>query len=314
VGDPLGSGEAEAFAPAVISNFYRAHDSELARSRPDLSKVGATGGGFTLSRGVFTRVTLRTASKPKIHVTMNGDPRYKARTTSKAVELLLGSLGIAKSVEIRQRVEVPIGCGFGSSSASALSAVMAVGSALGVRRGKARVASFAHSAEIICGTGLGTVSSTYDHEGTGVVSSPGGPGIAEVKAVRTPREARVVTASFEPWEKKPFPSSPGARKRADDLGADALRRATSPLSFKSILEAGEGFSRGLGLETPQMRRLIELAKGAGALAAGQNMVGNAIHAVVLEGHLERVLSSLRASSPQARIDVFSIGGAPAKLL
>jgi pantoate kinase len=306
---------AEAFAPAVISNFFGVFDEGMASSPPDLSRVGATGGGFTLSRGVFTRASVRPAPRPQIRVTVNGDPRYPARTTTKAVELLLASLrGGATDVELEQRVEVPIGCGFGTSSASALSAVMAVGSALGLRYGKAKLASFAHAADILCGTGLGTVSSTYDHTGAGVITRPGGPGVAEVRAVRAPRDVRVVVASFRPWKAKPLLSSPETRERLDSLGAEALRRATSPLTFDNLLGAGEFFSRNLGLETPPMRRLIERAKESGAIGAAQNMIGNSVHAVVWKDDLTRVHTSMRRSSPGAHLQTFLIGGEAARVI
>jgi len=307
--------EAEAFAPAVISNFFAVFDEGMASRPPDLSRVGATGGGFTLSRGVFTRASVGSAARREIRATVNGDPHYPARTTTKAVELLLGSLGGGEfAVRLAQDVEVPIGCGFGTSSASALSAVMAVSSALGLRYGKAKVASFAHAADILRRTGLGTVSSTYDHTGAGVVARAGGPGVAEVRAVRAPRDARVVSASFRPWKSKPLLSSPTKRKRLDALGAEALGRATSPLTFENLLEAGESFSRGLGLETAPMRRLIRRAKERGALAAGQNMVGNAVHAVVWKDDVREVLSSMRESAPEASVQAFLIGGEAARAL
>jgi pantoate kinase len=303
-----------AFAPAVISNFFVIHDEALHREPPDLSLVGATGGGFTLSKGVYTSARVVPSSSTAVSVAVNGDANYVAKTTRKAVELLLEAAHQPPQlVELVQTTEVPIGLGFGTSSASALSAVMAVASALELNFDKEKVAYFAHAADVLLGTGLGTVSSTYDHSGAGLIVRAGGPGVARVRQVKVPTGTRVITASLEPIPKGTLLSSPRRRKRVNSLGELALEQA-SDLKFKSLLAAGHAFAERLGLTTRQVRRLIEVSMKSGAIGASQNMIGNAMHAIVREDKAERVKSALLSASNEAAVDSFRIGGRTARVL
>jgi pantoate kinase len=303
-----------AFAPAVISNFFAIHVDALSRKPPDFSLAGATGGGFTLSKGVYTNAWTLDSSSRAVSVAVNGDANYPTDTTKKAIELLLDAAGgHPQLIELVQTVEVPIRAGFGSSSASALSAVMAVASALELPFSPEEVASFAHQAEIIRHTGLGTVSSTYNHSGAAVIVSPGGPGVAKVMRVVVPPGLRVVTAFLAPKKKGGLLSSQRMRNKVNRLGEVALEQA-SDLRFESLLAAGHDFAEGLGLMTRAVKTLVEVSLAKGALGASQNMIGNAMHAVVREEDVEPVSSALRRASKAAKVDSFRIGGRTSRVL
>jgi len=302
-----------AFAPAVISNFFAIHTESLSSSPPDFSRAGATGGGFTLSKGVYTSAWIVKSSSRAISVAVNGNANYAADTTIKAVDLLLDAAGgPPQLVQLVQTVEVPIKAGFGSSSASALSGVMAVASALGLPFSKEKVASFAHQAEIVRHTGLGTVSSTYNYSGAAIIVRPGGPGVAKIKRVVVPPEFRVVSASLSP-KKGGRLVSQRMRNKVNRLGEVALERA-SDLKLESLLAAGHDFALGLGILTRAVRTLIGVALEEGAVGASQNMLGNAMHAVVRDPDVERVGAALRSTSKRAKVDSFRIGGRTARIL
>ena len=304
---------AAAFAPAVISNFFAIHDEALRKKPPDYSRAGATGGGFTLSKGVYSRASAVRGSKSRLTIVVDGDPAYPADTTRRAVSLLLNTVHEPVAVELVQTVEVPIGAGFGTSSASALSAVMAIASALELGLDKERVASFAHQADIMQRTGLGTVSSTYDQSGAAIIVKPGGPGVARLRRVEVPAGHMVVTASLERQDRGSILSSARMRTKINRLGEAALERA-SDLRFESLLAAGSEFASGLGLMTPELRSLVDVALHNGAVGASQNMIGNAIHAVVPEGECASLSSALAAASRKAEVEIFDIGGAKARVL
>jgi pantoate kinase len=302
-----------AFAPAVISNFFSIHTDSLSSSPPDYSKAGATGGGFTLSKGVYSQAWVVKSSSQAISVAVNGNANYPADTTKKAVELLLEAAGGPPSlVELVQTVEVPIKAGFGSSSASALSAVMAVAAALELPFSKEEVASFAHQAEILRHTGLGTVSSTYKFSGAAVITEAGGPGVAKVVRVHVPSDVRVVTA-FLSLKKGHLLSSTRMRNKVNRLGDIALEQA-SDFKLESLLSAGHAFADGLGLMTRAVKTLVAVALEEGALGASQNMLGNAMHAVVRDEDFEKVFEALQSTSRAAKVDYFRIGGRMARIL
>jgi len=309
--DPL---TGKAFAPSAISNFFAIHYSGH-EPGSDLHNSGATGGGYMLSSGVLTSATVdRGARVPAVNVVMNGDPGYEASTTRMAVGLLLDAAGERGcTVELDQAVGTPIGHGFGASAASALSAVMAVASALSLDFSPEKVAYFAHAADILCRTGLGTVSVIYKYGGAGVIVRAGAPGIAEVLEVRVPSGVRIVTASLAPYGKGLILSSPEMAARVNRLGAEAILVA-SDLSLGSLIRAGEEFSVGLGIGSPQILHLIRSAKAAGALGASQNMVGHAMHAIVRESDAERVALSLASDALSPEVGIYSLATGPATTL
>lgn len=303
-----------AFAPAVISNFFAVHTESISGPRPDFSRAGATGGGFTLSKGVYTTAWIVKSSTRAISAAVNGNANYPADTTIKAVELLLDAAGGGPYlVELVQTVEVPIKAGFGSSSASALSGVMAVAAALELPFGREKVASFAHQAEILRHTGLGTVSSTYNYSGAAIIVRAGGPGVAVVRRVKVPPGVRVVTAFLSPKKKGGRLGSQRMRNKVNRLGEAALEQA-SDLKLSSLLGAGHTFAEGLGIMSHAVRTLISVALDEGALGASQNMLGNAMHAVVLAEDVERVSAAIRSTSRHAKVDSFRIGGRTARVL
>jgi pantoate kinase len=302
-----------AFAPAVISNFFAIQTDSLSRRPPDFAHAGATGGGFTLSKGVYSHAWVVKSSAQAVSVAVNGNANYPADTTKKAVELLLEAAGGRPHlVELVQTVEVPIKAGFGSSSASALSAVMAVAAALKLPFSREEVASFAHQAEIMRHTGLGTVSSTYKFSGAAVITKAGGPGLAKVRRVAIPQGVRVVTA-FLSLKKGHLLSSTRMRNKVNRLGEAALEQA-SDLSLESLLAAGHDFAEGLGLMTQAVKTLVAVSLENGAIGAGQNMLGNAMHAVVRDRDFERVFTAVQSASRAAKVDYFHIGGRTARVL
>jgi pantoate kinase len=266
-----------------------------------------------LSKGVVSRASFSgSGKKGAVATVVNGDPGYEARTTRRALSLLIERYGIEFGrLEVQQTVDVPIGCGFGASAASALSAVYAAASALGLRAPKAEIARCAYDAEIIEQTGLGTVSVTYDGAGAGAIIQPGEPGVGRFLNVKVPGSVRLVTASLAPFSKRDAFSAAETARRIVKLGDEALGRFVAGPTLEGLGVLGEWFTEQLGLESVEVRRLAGAAKSAGALYASQNMMGQAVHAVTLEDSTERVLKAMAATGPNFRIDVFEVGSVKA---
>ena len=305
-----------AFAPAVISNFFAIHDEALSRRPPDLSLVGATGGGFTLSKGAYSRATLLPGLEDgRIVVRVNDDPEYRATTTKRALEMLVDSYSAKFStLQLDQVVEVPIGFGFGASAASALSAVLAAASALRIDADLDRISFFAHAADITCKTGLGTVSAICRNVGAGVITEPGGPGVARILHIDSSPTLRVVTASISPLRKSGLLSSKDLRLKSDKLGLDALKTVLREPTMEMLIHAGERFSSGLGLQTQAVDRLIQVALANGAIGASQNMLGEAVHAVVEEEMSSAVADALSSDPLKPTVDTFQIGTRPTSVI
>ncbi len=299
---------ASAFAPAGITNFF-----SVSFGRDGKSLVGATGGGYILSEGVTSEVTFLKGEGDAV-IIVDGDRGYDARTTRRAIELVLALAKRPTRLEVTQTSKVPVGYGFGASAASALSAVIASAAALGVRDSKEALATLAHAAEIAEKTGVGTVSVIYALAGAVAVTAPGPPGTAALLKVRSPRGTRIVTASVAPYDKRLTLSSERAMRKTNSLGDEALARFLQDPTLDNLGAQGERFSRALGLETAEVRKLEAAAKRAGAAHASQNMIGYAVHAVADEDSCRGVAAALRRTAPSARVDVFRLGSTVAGLV
>jgi len=274
--------------------------------------MGATGGGYVLSKGTRTKAMLRQGNGGVVSTVVNGDPKYNARTTRRAVGLLLTSNPrMFEELRLEQEVETPIGSGFGASAASAISAVYAASAVLGIRKLKRDLAIFPHRAEIIEQTGLGTVSVVFDGVGAGAITEAGEPGYAKFLNVKVPRDLRIVTAFLAPYDKRDALSSKQISEKINLLGGEALRGFLTDPSIDTLAQEGERFSRELGLESPEVRKLTDLAKSAGARYASQNMIGYAIHSLVDSDRSERVVRALRRMTSKVRVDVFRVGAVKA---
>jgi len=250
-----------------------------------------------------------------LEVIVDGDSSYCARTTRKAVELLLTEYGPPTGkLVLEQSMGVPVGCGFGASAAAAISGVYAASAAMGLRVRKRTLAYFAHVADIVEGTGLGTVSVTYDNVGAGAITKAGAPGLSEFFKLRCPPGTRIVTASIAPYRKSDALSSPEIVKRISGLGDSALRRLRASPSFGTLASEGERFSEALGLISGEVRGLLNTAKASGAAYASQNMIGHAIHAITTEARADAVAAALRGSISRPLVGVFELGRRRARVL
>ena len=299
--DRLQARSSVAFAPGAITNFF---EVRYDGPRP----VGATGGGYILSKGTRSRATVSPDGEGGIFTVVNGDRGYDARTTRRAVKSLLEGAGSRfRRVSLEQVSETPIGSGFGASAAAATSAVYAVASGAEIRRPKEWLAGFAHEAELVEQTGVGTVSVVFDAVGAGAITVAGRPGEARFLAVDVPRDTRVVTAFLAPYDKKDALSSKPMAERIGRLGADALRGFVDDPSLDNLASQGERFSAALGLESPEVKKMIALAKSAGAEHASQNMIGYSVHSLVAEDRSQKVADALRSLGKDVRVDVFEVG-------
>ena len=211
-------------------------------------------------------------------------------------------------------MEIPIGSGFGASASSATSAVYAAAAAAGILKPKRELAAYAHRAEVIEQTGLGTVSVVYDSAGAGAIVKAGDPGVAKFINVKVPRSVRLVTAFLAPYDKKDALTSPSVSRRINALGNKALDAFLSDPTLESLAQEGERFSAALGLESPEVRKLIRLAKTAGARYASQNMIGYSVHCLTEEDTEGGVADALRGYGKGIRVDVFEVGRRRAGLI
>jgi pantoate kinase len=305
----------QAFAPAAISSFFEIHDTENDKPIVDFERMGSIGGGFGLQKGVFTELTIEETKIPGINVSINGKVAPEARTTKMVIGALLGHLQKSYVVIVNHKIEVPIGTGFGTSAGGALTAGLALKEALNLPLTYNQIGKIAHVAEIECQTGLGTVSSLTSTGGCVLVVEPGAPGICRIDRIPITSDYMVVAGFFQSATlNKTVLSDPQKKKTINRYGKQTLEKILADPSLENFLEQCWIFSEKGGFATQNIRQLVKLAKQAGAVGAAQNMIGEAVHAIVHQENADQVAEAFKQVLPSERVLVSKIDFQGARLV
>ena len=306
---------AKAFAPAAISSFFEIHDTENNVPIADLEKVGAIGGGFGLEQGVLTQVSVEEARENSVKVFINSKLATQAKTTRQVVETLLAKTSKKCAVTVEHQIEVPIGTGFGTSAGGALTAGLALREALGLALTYNQIGKIAHVAEIQCLTGLGTVSSLSFSGGCVLVVEPGAPGICQIDRIPITPDHMVVAGFFKSnIPKKSVLSSSQKKREINSFGKKTLEAILAEPTLENFLDCCWDFSQKAGFATENIRSLVKSAKKAGAVGAAQNMIGEAVHALVSEENAEQVAEAFKQTLPSQQVIVSKIDFQGARLI
>lgn len=305
---------AKAFSPSGISSFFEICDSTPNGSPiSDLEKVGARGGGFGLEKGTNTEVTISSAETNHIRVFINRKETPEAETTKLVAQMLLEKVDKAYDVIVVHKVDVPIGAGFGSSAAGALTTALALSKTLELSMTYNQLGKLAHVAEVKCKTGLGTVGPLM-LGGCVLTLEPGAPGIALLDRIPISKDHVVVAGVFGPTPTKEVLSSSEKRGQVNKYGRKTLEDILSEPSLENFLACCLSFAEKTSFLTPRLRGLVKLAKKAGVIGAAQNMVGEAIHAVTTSENVENVVDAFKQALPKEKIIVARVDTQGARLV
>jgi len=298
--------QAQAFSPAGISSFFQICDTEPDGTPiKDLERIGARGGGFATDKGVFTEVNASESRKNVVQVFINRRHAPEAETTKTAVNILLDNVGETYNVKVRHRVEVPIGAGFGTSGGGALGTALALSRALNINLTYNEISRIAHIAEVKCKTGLGTVSGLVVG-GCVIVTQPGAPNHGSVDRIPVPSNHHIVAGVFQPRLTKGFLESAEKREVINEWGQRTLQKIMAEPSLSNFLRSSREFAFKTRLATDRVKRLMDAAEEAGAVGAAQNMLGEAVHTVVEENKVKKVVRAFERFLPREKIVVARI--------
>jgi pantoate kinase len=130
---------------------------------------------------------------------------------------------------------------------------------------------------------------------------PGGPGIGIIDRIPIASGYSVVTGTFGPTPTKQVLSSHEKRREVNRWGKKTLDLILEEPSVENFLRRSWEFAEKTGFVTERVRRLVRLAEGAGVVGAAQNMVGEAVHAVVHEKDSESVVDAFKQELPEEKV-------------
>ena len=275
--------------------------------------MGARGGGFVVQKGVTTKVSVSEAKTSSVRVFINGKLAPEAETTATVAQVLLGRVSQTNDVTITHKVDVPIGAGFGSSAAGALSTALALSNALGLKLTYNQLGRIAHAAEVKCKTGLGTVGPIM-LGGCILTVEPGAPGIGVIDRIPLSADYAVVTGVFGSTPTKQVLSSPEKREIINRWGRKTLEAILAEPSAENFLARCREFAEKGGFTTERTKQLLHLSDKAGAIGAAQNMVGEAVHALTRAENAENIAEAFKHVLPNEKILVTKIDFQGARLV
>ena len=247
------------FVPGHITGFFTIENHEISL------KNGSCGAGFLLSKGV--RTTIDDADELIINVNQ-GD--------STVIDEVLRILEIDTNFKITQDIQLPIGAGFGTSAASALSLSLALNDFLDLNYPKELCGQIAHMAEVNLGSGLGDVIAQTGH-GMVLRVEPGAPGIGKIESFE--HDVYVAWKSFGGIDTSSIIRDPHHREVISDVGLKYLEFFEEKSSLRNFLDFSYKFSTETNLMSGEVKSLVDyLNSRYDILGSSMAILGNTVFA------------------------------------
>ena len=283
------------FVPGNISAIF------VIKENKDPVKKGSHGVGITVDKGVFVKSHFSSQSKilfngkkikfPTVkYVVDNLYNKYalnfKKTDAIKKVNLihktnkinsLKNIMGNKKLITVDIKSDVPLGCGFGLSGASALGTAISLNNLLRLGKNKRELGFLAHKAEVVNGTGLGDVCGQYNSKGF-MIRYKGEDNLhAEKLKIK---DKYIYYRVFGSLETKKIIRNADFKKKINKAGMAALKKVIElnkkgRITVDKLLKISREFTFDAELANKEVKKLIDnLDKKC--INASMIMLGNAI--------------------------------------
>ena len=247
------------FIPSHITGFFSIENN------PDPLKNGSCGAGFLLDRGVKT--TIKNSSEFKIDVNQGSDI---------VINEVLKYFDVDKSFKIIQDIQFPIGGGFGTSAASALSLSLALNEFFDYGYSQIECGQIAHKVEVALSGGLGDV---IGQTGSGLVlrTRPGAPGVGKIESFE--EELFIATKFLGKIDTASVIQDPEYKKTISGSGHECLEKFKKNSNVENFLRLSLEFSQNTKLMTDEVQSLVNYFNSLDdILGSSMAMLGNTVFA------------------------------------
>ena len=247
------------FIPSHITGFFSIENN------PDPLKNGSCGAGFLLDRGVKT--TIKNSSEFKIDVNQGSDI---------VINEVLKYFDVDKSFKIIQDIQFPIGGGFGTSAASALSLSLALNEFFDYGYSQIECGQIAHKVEVALSGGLGDV---IGQTGSGLVlrTRPGAPGVGKIESFE--EELFIATKFLGKIDTASVIHDSEYKKTISDNGHECLEKFKKNSNVENFLRLSLEFSQNTKLMTDEVQSLVNYFNSLDdILGSSMAMLGNTVFA------------------------------------
>ena len=243
------------FVPGHITGFFTIENHEIKL------KNGSCGAGFLLSQGVKTTVS----ESDKLIIDIN-------QGNYTVINEVLRILEVNHDFKITQDIQLPIGAGFGTSAASALSLTLAINEFLDLGYSADLCGQIAHMVEVNLGGGLGDVIAQTGH-GMVLRTQPGAPGIGEIKSFE--HDVSIAWKTFGEIDTASIIQDPHHKQVISDVGLKYLEYFEEKPSLVNFLDFSNRFSRETNLMSDDVKSLVDYFNSSDdILGSSMAMLGN----------------------------------------
>ena len=243
------------FVPGHITGFFTIENHDVSL------KNGSLGVGFLLSKGVKTTIT------PADELTIDFN-----QADDTVINEVLSIFEIETNFKITQDIQLPVGAGFGTSAASALSLSLALNEFLDLGYSQELCGQIAHKAEVNLSAGLGDVIAQTGH-GLVLRTQPGAPGIGEIKSYE--HDVFIAWKTFGPIETADIIQDSHHKKVISDVGLNYLELFERNPSLDNFLDFSNRFSHETNLMSDEVENLVDYFNSMDdILGSSMAMLGN----------------------------------------
>ena len=260
------------FVPGHVTGFFNIenHESKL--------KKGSCGVGFLLTKGVKTTIVESDSFEFEVNL---GDDTI--------IREVLAILDLDNTnFKVIQDIQLPIGAGFGTSAASALSLTLALNEFLSLGYSEELCGQIAHMAEVNLGAGLGDVIA---QTGKGLVlrTKPGAPGIGEIKSYN--QDVYIAYKTFGPIETSTIINDPSHKEIISKVGLKYLELFEDEPSLDNFLIFSNKFSLETKLMSEKVKEQIDYFNSMDdILGSSMAMLGNTVFALAYNEEIFKKLN------------------------
>ncbi|UJG44143.1 MAG: hypothetical protein K9W46_02925 [Candidatus Heimdallarchaeum endolithica] len=252
---------------------------EICDNQTDPLYIGSKGAGFSINRGVITEIE---DSEKGNHIYFDGVEKKEAKVSENVLnqyEKLLNVEAQTLGVNVLHSFEIPLSSGFGASAAGALSLSFCLNEFFDLGLSKEKIFQIAHIAEVIEGGGLGDVIGLYQ-TGWELRRKEGAPGIGISEPLIEDRKYIVATKTFGPLKTKSIIRNAKKKKNIINAGQKALSNLYKNPSVSIFAHNIQFFTERCGVETNEVKKIIEKSKELSEVYVGQIMLGNGVFVLV----------------------------------
>jgi pantoate kinase len=262
--------EVSIFVPSHITGFFQIINHS------DPFKKGSRGAGVVMDKGVVTRIKTSKIDN-KIVVIINGKlESFNNSITMKTIELLKKKFSFQNGFKIEHEIQVPIGCGFGTSASCALGTVIALSHILNLPLTFNEASKIAHQAEVELGTGLGDLIA----ETTGGIVirlKEGPPGFGRIdKIISEP--LYVISKTLGDIDTSSIIENPSHQKIINSTGEGMLKKLLSDPTPEKFMSLSKEFAEKTSLMNENVKELVKILNEE-TIGASMAMLGNTAFAL-----------------------------------